>query len=361
MIETRYAFDEARSEQFAERMLALLNHGALAIMTSIGHQTGLFDTMATLPPLTSSELAEASGLNERYVRERLAALVTGGIIEYDPRARTYQLPAEHAAWLTRAATPNNIAATCQYIPLMGAVEDKIIATFRNGGGLHYHDYPRFHEVMAEDSYQTVVAALFDAVLPLVPGLTEALEAGIDVLDLGCGRGLALLEMAAVFPQSRFIGYDLGTDAIEYAQSEAQRRGLTNIRFAVLDAARLDEQAQYDLVCTFDAIHDQADPARVLHNIRQALRPGGTYLMQDIRAASEVHNNMDHPVAPLLYSVSTIHCTSVSLAAGGAGLGTMWGEELALSMLAEAGFANVAIKHLPHDFMNSYYIAQIGAE
>jgi SAM-dependent methyltransferase len=351
--------DQARSEAFAERMLGIINGGALALMTSIGHRAGLFDTMATLPPASSAELAAAAGLSERYVREWLGAMVTGSIVSYDPAARTYHLPAEHAVWLTRAASPNNLATTCQFIPLMGAVEGQILAAFRSGGGLHYHEYPRFHEVMAEDSAQTVLSALFDAILPLVPGLGAALVEGSDVLDLGCGRGLALIALASAFPRSRFTGYDLGADAIAFAQAEAARLGLENVSFAALDAAGLDERERYDLVCTFDAIHDQADPARVLANIRRALRPHGVYLMQDIRASSELHQNMAHPVAPLLYSISTVHCTSVSLAAGGAGLGTMWGEELALAMLADAGFDAVELRQLPHDFMNNFYIARPG--
>ncbi len=321
-------------------MLGILNDGALALMISIGHRTGLFDTMATLPPITSGELATAAGLNERYVREWLGALVTGGMIEYDPAARTYELPAEHAAWLTRAASPNNLAVTSQFIPELGAVQESILAAFQRGGGLHYHEYPRFHEIMAEDSAQTVVSALFDAILPLMPGLTAALYEGIEVLDLGCGRGLALLALAQAFPSSRFTGYDLSDATTAFAQGQARQLGLSNISFAALDAAQLDEVARYDLICTFDAIHDQADPAQVLSNIRRALRPGGTYLMQDIRASSELHQNLEHPAAPLLYTISTMHCTSVSLATGGAGLGTMWGEELALAMLADAGFASV---------------------
>jgi SAM-dependent methyltransferase len=360
MTTTDLEFDQATSEAFAGRMLAIVNDGALALMISIGHRARLFDTMASLPPLTSHELAAAVGLSERYVREWLAALVTGGIIRYDSQARSYYLPAEHAAWLTRAASPNNLAVTCQFIPLMGAVEEAILTAFRSGGGLHYHEYPRFHEVMAEDSAQTVLAVLFDAILPLAPGLDAALRAGIDVLDLGCGRGRALLALAQAFPHSRFNGYDLSDEAIADAQAQARDLDLTNIRFAALDAAQLDERARYDLICTFDAIHDQGDPARVLGNIRRALRPGGTYLMQDIRASSELHHNLEHPAAPLLYTVSAIHCTSVSLAQGGVGLGTMWGEELALAMLAEAGFADVKVKQLPHDIMNNYYIARPGA-
>jgi SAM-dependent methyltransferase len=354
---TALALDQAVSEAFAERIVGMLNEGALTLMVSIGHRTGLFDTMSRLPQVTSTELAAAANLNERYVREWLNALTVGRIVQYDPVSRAYHLPAEHAGWLTRAATPNNLAVYAQYIPILAEVEEGILMKFRNGGGLHYHDYLRFHSVMAEDSAQTVVAALFDHILPLAPGLIERLEAGSDVLDLGCGLGLALLAMAERFPNSRFTGYELSLETTLPTQARADERGLTNLRFAAQDAALLDEPARYDLICTFDAIHDQADPARVLRNINRALHPDGVYLMQDIRASSALENNLDHPVGALLYTVSTMHCTSVSLAAGGEGLGTMWGEELALKMLADAGFTNVKVEQLAHDFQNNYYIAR----
>jgi SAM-dependent methyltransferase len=348
--------DQGRAEAFAGRLLDVLNDSALALMISIGHRTGLFDTMAALAPATSGEIAAAARLHERYVREWLGAMVTGGIVAYEPRGRTYALPAEHAAWLTRAAAPSNLAVTMQFIPVLAGVEDAIIARFEQGGGLHYHDYPRFHTVMAEDSAQSVVAALHDAILPLVPGLTERLRAGIDVLDLGCGEGRALIALARAFPNSRFTGYDLIDETVVTATREAHELGLTNVRFAALDAADLAEHERYDLICTFDAIHDQADPGRVLHNIAAALRRDGVYLMQDIRAASALEGNLDHPAGPFLYTISTLHCTSVSLGSGGVGLGTAWGEELALTMLAEAGFPRVTVERLPHDMLNNYYIA-----
>ena len=350
---TTRELDQKKAEQFAGRMLEILNAGALAIMTSIGHRTGLFDAMSELPPSTSEQIASAAGLNERYVREWLGAMVVGGTVEHDAESGTYFLPPEHAAWLTRAATPNNIAVTTQFIPLMGSVEDGIVESFKVGGGLPYSAFPRFHEVMAEDSGQTVVAALTDAILPLVPGLTERLEEGMDVLDVGSGSGRALNLMARTFPNSRFTGYDISEEAIARAEAEAQ--GLTNVRFEIKDAATLDEKERYDLITTFDAIHDQAKPAAVLEGIARALKPDGVYLMQDIAGSSHVHNNMEHPLGPLLYTISTMHCMTVSLSQNGEGLGTMWGEEKAREMLHEAGFANVEVKQLPHDFANSYYV------
>ncbi|MDP6952278.1 MAG: class I SAM-dependent methyltransferase, partial [Alphaproteobacteria bacterium] len=247
----------------------------------------------------------------------------------------------------------------QYIPLLGTVEDQIVDCFKAGGGVPYAAYTRFHEVMAEDSGQTVLPALIDHILPLVPGLTEKLNDGIDVLDVGCGSGRALNLMARHFPASRFQGFDLSEEATGYATAEARAQGSDNVRFDARDVTRLESGEQYDLICAFDAIHDQADPAAVLAGIQRTLKPGGTFLMQDISASSHVQNNMDHPIAPLLYTMSCMHCMTVSLAQDGAGLGAMWGRELALKMLAEAGFGDVKVEHLDHDFQNAYYVAAKG--
>ena len=351
--------DQARAEAFAERMLGTINEAAVALMTSIGHRVGLFDAMAGLTPSTSSEIASAAGMNERYVREWLGAMVTGGIVEYDPENHAYSLPAEHSAWLTRAASPDNIAVTTQWIPLLASVEDEVIESFEKGGGVPYSAYPRFHEVMAEESAQTVVAALTGSILPLVPGLTDRLEAGIDVLDLGSGSGRALNRMAREYPNSRFTGYDISEEGISRARAEAREAGLTNVRFEIRDVAKLDESDAYDLITTFDVIHDQAKPAAVLAVISKALRPNGVYLMQDIAGSSHVENNMEYPVAPLMYTISTMHCMTVSLSQNGEGLGAMWGEEKAREMLGDAGFGSVEVRQLPHDFINNYYIARKG--
>ena len=347
--------NQQAAEAFSERMVDILNHGSLALMTSIGHRTGLFDMMATLPPATSGQIAEAAGLHERYVREWLGAMVTGQVVAYDPAYGTYRLPPEHAASLTRAAAPNNLAAFTQYIGLLGSVEDGIVESFRNGGGVPYSAFPRFQEVMAEDSGQSVLPALLDSILPLVPGLVEALQRGIEVLDLGCGSGRALNLMAQAFPHSRFTGYDFSEGGVVAGRAEARQKGLSNIRFEVKDATLLDEPHRYDLITTFDAIHDQAKPAIVLGNIYGALKPDGVYLMQDIAGSSHVQHNLDHPIGPFLYTVSCMHCMTVSLAYDGDGLGAMWGQEKALEMLAEAGFSRVEVKQLPHDIQNNYYI------
>jgi ubiquinone/menaquinone biosynthesis C-methylase UbiE len=221
----------------------------------------------------------------------------------------------------------------------------------------YSAYPRFHAVMAEESDQTTLSALIDAILPVVPGLVERMRHGIDVLDLGCGSGRAINLMARTFPDSRFTGADMSPEGIAAAQAEATRLGLANARFEVVDAAKLDTPERYDLVTTFDAVHDQADPRAVLHNLRRALRAGGTYLMQEIGASSYLHENVAHPMGPFLYTISCLHCMTVSLSAGGAGLGAVWGEQQATAMLHEAGFEDVTVHRLPHDPLNYYFVAR----
>jgi 2-polyprenyl-3-methyl-5-hydroxy-6-metoxy-1,4-benzoquinol methylase len=349
--------DETKVGEFADRLVQILNDGALNLMIGIGHRTRLLDTMAGMPPATSDVIAGQAGLNERYVREWLGAMVAGRIVNYDVDARTYELPPERAALLTRDAVPTNFAATMQWMAVLGKVEDKIVDCFHNGGGVNYHEFHRFHEVMAEESAQTVVAALIEHILPLVPGLVDQLERGIEVLDIGCGSGLALCLLAAEFPDSSFVGYDLCDDAIAAAQTEANRRRLKNVRFEVRDVSKLSDGEQFDVITAFDAIHDQAKPDVVLRAIAAALRPDGTLLMQDILASSHLEQNIDNPIGSFLYTISTMHCMSVSLAQGGAGLGTCWGRELAEKMLRDAGFSDVTVEKLRHDDMNYYYIAK----
>jgi 2-polyprenyl-3-methyl-5-hydroxy-6-metoxy-1,4-benzoquinol methylase len=352
------AIDPEAVEAFGDWFAESLNRTGAILMSSVAHRTGLFDAMADGRAGTSEEIADRASLEERYVRECLAALATAGIVEMVDEER-YRLPAEKAALLTRDAE-ENLAVIAQFAPILGQVEDDVVACFREGGGVPYERYGRFHEVMAEDSGQTVVAALHDHILPLVPGLSDRLEEGIRVLDVGCGRGRALAEMARRYPESEFVGYDLSEEAVAWARDRASREGLENVRYEVRDVSDFDETAKpdaFDFVTTFDAIHDQKDPAAVLRGIARTLRADGVYLMQDIRASSQVHENLDHPLGTILYTVSCMHCMTVSLAQGGEGLGTMWGRERATSMLEDAGFGEVEIHEMDHDIQNDYYVVR----
>jgi ubiquinone/menaquinone biosynthesis C-methylase UbiE len=356
----RSDFDPAKAEAFGTRFLTALNNGALCLMASIGHRTGLFDILRGLPPATSEEIAAQTGLNERYVREWLGAMVTASVIDVDPSTNRFSLPSEHAAFLTRAAGAENMAVFSQYIAVLGRVEDEIVECFREGGGVPYEKYPRFHALMAEDSGQSVLSSLETHVLPLVPGLTERLASGIAVLDVGCGRGLIMIRLADLYPNSRFLGLDLSQEAIEFARGAAASKSLQNIEFVTADLSNFDKTAEpeaYDFVTTFDAVHDQAKPLRVLEGIYRALKADGVYLMQDIKGSSQIHNNITHPLGTLLYTVSCMHCMTVSLAQGGEGLGAMWGEEKAREYLQKAGFRSIEKHELAHDIQNNWYVVR----
>jgi 2-polyprenyl-3-methyl-5-hydroxy-6-metoxy-1,4-benzoquinol methylase len=335
----------ASAQEFAGRMLEIINDGALTLMISVGHKTGLFDAM--------------SELQERYVREWLGAVTTGRIVEHDPDAMTFTLPPDRAAWLTRVAGPANLAGTAQFIGMLAGVEDDVVERFRIGGGVPYSAFPKFHALMAEDSAAIHDAILIEGILPLVSGIVERLRAGIDVADVGCGSGHAINLMAEAFPASRFAGIDLSEEAVAVGRKEAAAKGLTNVRFEARDAATLDGSEQFDFITTFDAVHDQARPDLALAGIAASLRPGGTYLCVDIKGTSSIAGDMDLPLAPMLYATSTLHCMTVSLAEGGLGLGTMWGEQTARRMLADAGFTSIELREIEEDIANNYYIATKG--
>lgn len=342
---------------FADRVTDALDAAGLTLLLSLGHQSGLFDVLADLSaPATSAQIAESAGLDERYVREWLGGTVVAGVVDYDAETATYRLPTHHAAVLTRAAGSANLARVAQYIALLGEVEQKVLACFRRGGGLPYSDYPRFHTVMAERSGEVFDTALVDVVLPLVDGLPQRLREGTDVADIGCGSGHAVNVMGQAFPNSRFTGIDISSEGIERAIREANQRGLTNVTFEAEDLTTFDAASRYDVVTAFDAIHDQAHPARVLENIYRCLRPGGIFLMADARASSHLEENIGVPSNTYRYTVSLMHCMPVSLALNGAGLGTMWGRQLAMSMLADAGFVDVECTEIEQDPSNYYYIA-----
>jgi len=351
--------EAAGSADFAGRIMHMLNEAAVALMVSVGHRTGLFDVMATMPAATSAEIAAEAALDERYVREWLGAMTTGTIVDHDGTAGTFSLSADHAAWLTRAAGLDNLGVLAQYVGLLALVEDQIVDCFRHGGGVPYSAFPRLQAVMAEDTGAVRDATLIDATLPLVPGLVGRLEHGIDVADVGCGSGHAVNLMAEAFPRSRFAGFDFSDPGLAAATAEAERKGLTNVRFDKRDAARLGETARFDFITTFDAVHDQARPDLALAGIAQALRPGGVYLCVEFAASSKLSENMDQPLGPFSYTMSCMHCMTVSLADGGMGLGAMWGEQKAQEMLTDAGFTSIETAHVDGDTANTYFIATKG--
>ncbi|VFJ12818.1 class I SAM-dependent methyltransferase [Candidatus Nitrosocosmicus franklandus] len=353
-------FDNAKAEAFSGKLLEIINGGCLSLLISVGHKTGLFDVMSGLQkPATSEEIAKEANLCERYVREWLGGMVVGGIVEYYPDGKRYLLPPEHSAFTTRAAGINNLALFSQYVSLMGLVEDKIVECFRNGGGVPYSDYPGFQALQAEETSRVFDSRLINDIVPLTgQEMISKLQSGASVLEVGCGRGHALNLMAKAFPNSKFFGFDFSEEGIEAGIKESQEMNLTNVIFEVKDVNTISETNEYDLVMAFDTIHDQAHPTTVLSKIRDALKFDGVFLMQDIAASSNVEENIQNPLAPSLYTFSTMHCMTVSLAQNGEGLGTVWGRQMAEQKLKDAGFSGpIDVKQIGGDVLNYYYVVK----
>ena len=350
------AVEKSKAEQFVERTIQIMNDAGAGADDEHRASHRFVRHDGQVAAVDVGAIAEAASLNPRYVKEWLGAMVTGGIVEHDAATDTFLLPAEHAACLTRASSPNNIAVAAQWVSVLGTAEDAVVDAFQHGRGVPYSAYPRFHAVMAEESRQTVVEGLLNHILPLSYGLIDRLGAGIDVLDIACGSAGAILSMAETFPLSRFTGVDMSAKRLLPGASEVAARDLRNVTLVQADAAELWLEDTYHLITAFDAIHDQARPARVLERMHAALRPGGVFLMQDIAGHTQLADNTKHPLGPFTYTISCMHCMSVSLASGGPGLGAMWGREKALEMLTAAGFVNVRVTELPHDPINYYYVA-----
>ena len=351
MAETK--LDQARMEAFGGQVLDSINGAGTALFLSIGYRTGLFDAMSQMAPSTSEQIASATSLNERYVREWLNGLVVAGVVEYDPGARTYTLPPEHAALLTRAAGPDNMAFFAQYLALIGEVEGDVVDAFRNGGGVPYDRYPRFQGLQRDETARVYDASLVEAILPLAPEVVDRLKTGTEAADVGTGGGHAVNLMAKAFPNSRFTGFDISEQGLAMGRHEAEEWGLGNVSFVQGDAGEID--GSFGLITTFDVIHDLAQPAAALAAISRSLEPDGYYLMGEIAASSNVEENIDNPIGPLLYMFSVFYCMTTALSQGGVGVGTVWGDQLCRQYLAEAGFSAVDARTVEGDIFNVYYV------
>jgi SAM-dependent methyltransferase len=347
--------DEQAVEEFAGRLFELFTGATVTCLVDIGQRTGLFDAAAS-GPLTSAALADRAGLQERYVREWLGAMVTSGIFEYEPSTASYWLPREHAACLTGTAV-ENLAPVALLATMLAEHVPAVASAFRAGGGVPYSDFvPEIHDVMDALWRPMFDQLLIPALLPLIPGLADRLTAGAHVADVGCGTGNALLVLADAFPSSSFVGYDIDEEALDRGRAAAAAGNLTNLTFEHADAATLTATRRFDAIFVFNAVHDQAHPAAVLRHIHDALVDDGVFVMDEPRVSGNLEDNVGNPIAAFTYAVSTLHCMTVSLAAGGAGLGATWSEELAVRMLGEAGFADITVHDAPGDPGNAVFVA-----
>ncbi len=357
-----------KKDAFSRRMADILNHGALNLAMALGYRNRVFDVLEELGrPATVSEIAGASGLDPRYLREWLGVMATGRVVELsrNPEGEeAYLLPPEHAAFLTRKAGRANLGVYAQEIPLLASCAlESVERGFRTGGGVPFSFYPDFQRFMTELANAAHRELLVERFIPAVDGgrLEARLRRGIRVCDLGCGEGVALNLMARAFPESRFTGIDVDEPAVETGRTEARKMGLGNAEYRVMDAAGIEGMEglseRFDYVCAFDAIHDQPRPLETLRGVRHMLAPGGMFSMVEIDAVSDHAGNLDHPMGPFLYTVSLMHCMPVGLNDDGAGLGMMWGRERAEAMLREAGFEEIELEEMAHDPFNMHFLCR----
>ena len=351
---------------FSKKLTQILNYGSLNLALGIGYSLKIFDVMDDAgKPLTLSDLARATGLNQRYLKEWLGIMVTGGIIELKQSPNQedfFFLPVEHGDLLCRRAGNNNMGVYTQEIPLLTACAmDAVKEGFKTGAGVPFSNYPKFQSFMSELADAKHRKVLIREFIPFVDQgrLEKRLEQGIDVCDLGCGQGVAVALMAQAFPNSRFVGIDNHDIALEEARTLASAMDLANLEFIHQDAAEIDGNTifkeRFDYVSAFDAIHDQSHPDKALKGVRHMLRSGGLFSMIDIKASSLIQENSDHPMGPFLYTVSLMHCMPIGLNDKGAGLGMMWGEQKAIKLLKQAGFSKVAAEEIPNDGFNLHFL------
>jgi SAM-dependent methyltransferase len=333
--------DPARVEAFTGRALGDLAGTMATILCAIGDRLGLLADLADHGPGTSIDLAGRAGVHERYAREWLRGMHAAGYLTHDAATGRFALPAEHAPVLAEEAGPIFFGGAYQELLGVLPVVHRVIEAFTNGGGVPQEAYaPDTWAGMERFTAGWFENLLVEEWLPALPAERERLDRGALVADVGCGAGRALLRLAREFPRSRFVGYDAFPAQVERARANAAAAGPgERVSFEVLDVGDgLDER--YNLVTTFDVVHDAVDPLALVRAIREALRPGGTYVMLEINCSDRPEENAG-PIGTVLYGFSLLYCMTTSLAHGGAGLGTCGLPPARVEELGhEAGFSSV---------------------
>jgi 2-polyprenyl-3-methyl-5-hydroxy-6-metoxy-1,4-benzoquinol methylase len=338
---TTPSVNREKLQAFAQKAMGDVGGTLTVLMCSVGDRLGLFKDLATRGPSTSVDLATRSGLQERYIREWLSQMAVAGYLEYDPTSTRFTLPPEHAAILAEEAGPMFLGGVYQFLPALVAPLELLVQAFCEGGGVHQSVYDeRLWEGLERFTGVGFENFMLQQWIPALPEVHRTLEHGALVADVGCGTGRAIIKLAQAYLKSRYIGYDLHEPAVAKAAAKAQAAGVSDrVAFRCLDASK-GLPDFYDLITTFDVVHDSADPRGLLRAIRGALKPDGIYVVQEINSQDRLEQNIG-PLGAVKLGASVLYCMTTSLANGGAGLGTIGLPEARLrDFCLEAGFRSV---------------------
>jgi 2-polyprenyl-3-methyl-5-hydroxy-6-metoxy-1,4-benzoquinol methylase len=348
--------DPAKVKTSGERIFGYLKGMGVSAMIYLGDKLGLYQALDGTGPVTSDELAKKTGLHERWVREWIRGQAAAGLIDYKGEER-FELSPEVALFLADENSPKLAVGIFSDLPQRMAVVERLPESFRTGLGLPYDargpEGARGIERVFNNWYRFT---LVPQVLPRLDGVESKLQAGAKAADIGCGAGIALVEMAKAFPRSQFHGYDISQHALARAEVNKAQAGLKNLTFHNAKDGGLPTDASFDFITTFDCIHDMTHPFEMIHVIRKALKPDGTWFIADVKSLPTFEENLQkNPMTTLLYAFSVMGCMSSALSEpGGAGLGTLgFNESVARKTTAEAGFS----RFTRHDFenpLNAYY-------
>jgi len=348
--------DKDAMRAFMGRFMEMTTGAAVMGVVAVADRTGLFRAMAGRPPETLEAIAESTDIDARYLEEILATLAAAGIVVYAPEERTYYLPEEHAVCLADESSPYCLAGWTQMVPALYRAIPGVARACHEGGGVPFSEFgPDMVEGIARANGPGTRILLTRKWLPAMADVVERLEAGIRVADVGCGSGEAVLAMARAYPASTIHGFDLDARSVERARKAAAEAGLDNVELDCRSGETIPTQPGFDLITTFDVIHDLVDPLAVLRHIRACLRAGGTFLMVEPVAGDDLAENL-HPAGALTYAMSTLHCMTQSLAHGGAGLGAAWGPRRAEALCREAGFTRFERLDVDNPFNAFYRVA-----
>jgi len=332
------AFDEAKLHAFVGKMIGDVGATLSGALVLIGDRLGLYRALAQTGPMTSAELAEATGTDERYVREWLANQAASEYLSYDSATRRFTLPPEHQPVLADESSPVLLCGLYQIAQTMFADEPAIAEAFKTGKGVgwHEHDERLFGatERFFRPGYNANIVASW---IPALDGVEAKLRAGAKVADIGCGLGTSTILMAKEYPKSSFAGFDYHRGSISAARRAAEREGVTDRVTFEVAASKAFPGSGYDFITCFDCIHDMGDPVGAAAHIREALAPDGTLMMVEPFANDTLEGNLN-PVGRVFFAASTMLCTPASRSQEvGLGLGAQAGEARLRAVFEEAGF------------------------